>query len=85
MAQHNLKTVQPYFESLWLGEKNFECRKDDRGFKEGDLLVLEEYKPETKEYTNRKVCATISYILRHFEGLTREYCIIALTNIENYE
>ena len=37
---HVLKTVQPYFEALWSGEKRFEVRKNDRGFEVGDSLCL---------------------------------------------
>jgi len=40
---HVLKTVQPYFEALWSGEKRFEVRKNDRGFQVGDSLCLREY------------------------------------------
>jgi len=85
MAQHNLKTIPPYFQSVWDGEKPFELLKADRPFMVGDLLVLEEYIPETKEYTKRKICVTISYVLQGFKGLCDGYCIVGIINQDNYE
>lgn len=40
---HELKTWKKYFAALWEGTKNFELRKDDRNFENGDLLTLKEY------------------------------------------
>ena len=42
MNTHFLKVVPEYFEALAEGKKGFEIRKDDRDYKEGDNLVLEE-------------------------------------------
>ena len=42
MQTHELKTWPEYFEAVKDGTKNFELRKDDRGFKAGDHLVLAE-------------------------------------------
>jgi len=43
---HRLKTVDPYFTDVAVGRKTFEVRKNDRGFRVGDVLVLEEWHPE---------------------------------------
>ena len=48
MKVHALKTIQPYYNDVWRGDKTFEVRYDDRGFQVGDLLKLEEYDPKTK-------------------------------------
>lgn len=37
---HNLKTHPRFFDHVSAGLKTFEVRKDDRGFVEGDILVL---------------------------------------------
>lgn len=43
---HKLKTVQPFFDAVWSGEKTFEVRKNDRNFNIGDRLMLIEVVPE---------------------------------------
>lgn len=40
---HTLKVEHEYMEALKSGEKNFEVRRDDRGFQKGDALVLCRY------------------------------------------
>ncbi len=50
---HELKTWPKYYVRVFLGEKNFELRKNDRSFETGDLLFLKEFDPETNEYTGR--------------------------------
>lgn len=37
---HTLKTLPSYWDAVERGEKNFEVRKDDRGFQKGDTLRL---------------------------------------------
>jgi hypothetical protein len=52
------------FEAVLGGKKKFDLRLDDFGCGEGDILVLEEWNPETKEYTGRKIEKKISYVLK---------------------
>ncbi|GAB2021708.1 hypothetical protein RyT2_07820 [Pseudolactococcus yaeyamensis] len=40
MAIHRLKLHSDYFEAVKNGIKTFEIRKNDRGFKVGDTLIL---------------------------------------------
>ncbi len=50
------KKIWPeYFEEVASGKKTFELRLNDFEVKEGDTLVLEEWDPETKQYTGRKL------------------------------
>jgi len=37
---HELKTHPPYWDAIYAGTKNFEVRRDDRGFQTGDELLL---------------------------------------------
>lgn len=39
---HALKTLNPFFSDVLEGRKNFEVRKNDRDFKVGDVLCLQE-------------------------------------------
>ncbi|MBU6431104.1 MAG: DUF3850 domain-containing protein [Patescibacteria group bacterium] len=59
------KKIHPeYFEMVKSGKKNFELRLADFEVKEGDTLILEEWNPEIKEYTGRKLEKNIGYILK---------------------
>lgn len=60
---HALKTWPEYFKEVQNGRKNFEVRKADRAFKMGDRLLLQEYNPNTKEYTGEEYESEIAYIL----------------------
>lgn len=63
MTIHRLKIWPKFFKSVKIGEKSFEIRKNDRDFKVGDILVLQEWSPETDSYTGDVVTKKISYIL----------------------
>jgi ASC-1-like (ASCH) protein len=45
MAIHHLKTWPSYFQAIKRGEKPFEVRRNDRDFKPGDTLILQEWEP----------------------------------------
>lgn len=40
---HHLKTKPEYFQAVIDGKKTFEIRLNDRDFKQGDSVILEEY------------------------------------------
>lgn len=77
---HALKTIQPYFKELQVGDKTFEVRKDDRPFKKGDDLVLQEWDDENKQYTGQELFFTITYTLRNISkyGLKDGYVILGI-------
>jgi hypothetical protein len=60
---HELKTLPIYFEEVIEGGKSFEVRKNDRNFKVGDMLALNEYDAEKKEYTGNSCLVYVDYIL----------------------
>ncbi len=47
------KTWPELFQKILEGKKTTDLRLADFEIKEGDILVLEEYNPETKSYTGR--------------------------------
>lgn len=53
-----------YFELVKSGKKKFELRLADFDIEEGDVLVLQEYDPEKKEYTGREIEVEAKYILK---------------------
>ena len=54
------------FEAVLDGRKKFDLRLDDdfKNVKEGDVIILEEWDEEKKEYTGRKIRKKISYMLK---------------------
>ncbi len=78
MKTHYLKTVQPHFDNIKNGWKNFELRLNDRNFLQNDIVILEEYNPLTDEKTGQKIRATIGTVLENFPGLNFQYCIFSL-------
>ncbi len=66
------KKLHPeYFQQILDGKKKFEVRLNDFDIEEGDLLLLREWDPETKDYTGREITKTVGYVgnwkLEHFE------------------
>ena len=41
---HKLKILTKYYDAVLDGRKKFEIRKNDRDFRVGDMLILQEYK-----------------------------------------
>ena len=58
---HALKIEQEYFKQVADGSKGFEVRKNDRPYKVGDFLALNEWKDQ--EHTGKFILAKITYIL----------------------
>ena len=62
MSEIRKKIWPEFFDAIQKGEKKFELRLADFDLKEGDVLVLEEFDPETRKYTGRKItkkCAKV--------------------------
>ena len=80
---HDLKILPEFYKAVADGRKNFEIRKNDRDFQEGEYLELREWTGES--YTGRSVIRKIKYILHDCTeessftmGLMDGYCIIGL-------
>ncbi len=62
--RHEKKTWPAYFQKILDGEKTFEVRLADWDCKEGDVLVLKEWDPATKEYTGREIEKKVTYTVK---------------------
>jgi len=59
------KKIWPeFFEKIISGDKTFEVRLADFNCQPGDILVLQEWNPQIKEYTDREISKTVSYVLK---------------------
>ena len=58
------KAWPEFFNAVLNSKKNFDLRLGDFSVSEGDVLVLEEWDPETKQYTGRKIEKKIKYVLK---------------------
>lgn len=73
---HTVKIAKMYYEDVKSGKKSFELRKNDRGYKQGDILRMLEY--AEGEWTGREMVAEVTYLLKDYAGLEEGYCIMAL-------
>lgn len=81
--EHRLKIQSKYYEAIRQGKKTFEVRKDDRFFREDDILLLEEtVTPFGCGYTGREMKVKITYILRNCEYVKDGYCILGIKIIK---
>jgi hypothetical protein len=79
---HALKTTPESFADIKKGEKGFDVRKNDRSFKVGDKVLLQEHHPE-KGYTGEEWEGTITYIMDDAELCKKGFVIFALKEREN--
>ena len=80
---HELKCKSEFFRDLRTGKKNFEVRKDDRGFCVGDYLALNEINQEG-QYTGDSLLVSISYILRDPEYCKDGFVILGIVKVAFY-
>lgn len=80
--RHHLKTWPEYFKAILRGKKKFEVRKDDRNFKVGDLLYLEEWEPKIGRYTDRDFVVKVTYKLKGGSfGIEKGYCVLGIAEV----
>lgn len=81
---HSLKTWPEHYEAIVAGTKRFEIRKDDRGFKVGDVLTLLEWKPSAQVYTRRGVSVRVTYLLHGPDfGLPADMCVMSIAPLSS--
>jgi Domain of unknown function (DUF3850) len=73
---HALKTTQPFFAHIEEGKKTFEVRRNDRNFKVGDKLLLQEFHNE--KYTGQEWEGEITYILDSTDFCKKGFVILGI-------
>lgn len=81
---HSLKTAQEYFEEVRKGNKTFEVRFNDRNFRRGDILRLQEVFPDLT-YTGRVIRAEVTYLLGGEQFCKAGYVIMGIKVLEVLE
>ena len=76
VKHHSLKILPAFFEAVLHHKKRFEVRNNDRDFKSGDFVTLNEW--DFDEYTGRLIHARINYILSG-EMLKPGHCAFGFT------
>lgn len=79
MTTHCLKTEQPFFGAIREGLKTFEIRNNDRVFKVGDILCLEEYRDG--EYSGSRINRRVSYICDWMQQ--PGYVVMSLADVDD--
>lgn len=86
---HRIKSTSPHFEAVASTRKHAELRKDDRGYAEGDYLVINHCTVSDYEfiprYTGYHVFRKITHVLRDMEGMLPGYCVISMEQISPAE
>lgn len=62
--KHEKKVWPEYFQKILEDKKTFELRLADWECNEGDILVLQEWDPVTKEFTGRTIEKEVSYVAK---------------------
>jgi len=76
---HKLKTWPKFYGAVLSGAKRFEVRKNDRDFQVGDVLRLEEWDPETLQYTGAVMLKYVTCILHGGQlGIRPGYCVMSI-------
>ena len=88
---HTLKTWPQYFDAVKRGEKTFEVRRNDRGFQEGDIVLLWrtcEHEPTKVDldvwgHAKHELIFRIGYVLTGGQfGIADGYCVLSLLPLE---
>jgi len=80
MTRHDLKVHPQFWPGLLAGNKRFELRRNDRGFKVGDELCLHKYDP-THGMTGARLTVRVTYMLlpEDCPGLMAGFCILGIS------
>ncbi len=58
------KILAEYFDAVASGKKTYELRLGDMVVAEGDTLLLQEWNPDTEQYTGREISKQVTYVRR---------------------
>ena len=62
MKKIEKKAWPEYFQQIIENKKTYDFRLNDFDIGEGDILILKEWDPKTKNYTGREIEKTVGYV-----------------------
>lgn len=77
---HQIRLAEMYFDDVCSGKKPFELRKNDRHYKEGDILEMVEFKGGRN--TGRSVSVLVTFLLEDYTGIDEGFCIMGISLIK---
>ncbi|EHP1853492.1 DUF3850 domain-containing protein [Salmonella enterica subsp. enterica serovar Tennessee] len=82
---HTIKIAPKYLDAVVAGQKKAELRKNDRGYKTGDVLSLCEWKQG--KYTGREWAAVITHVLPVNEIIadTENWAVLSICSLSPLE
>ncbi|EEI9464533.1 TPA: DUF3850 domain-containing protein [Salmonella enterica] len=82
---HAIKIAPKYLDAVVTGQKKAELRKNDRGYKTGDVLSLCEWKHG--KYTGREWAAVITHVLPMNEIIadTENWAVLSIRSLSPLE
>lgn len=80
---HEIKIQKEYAQAVYLGEKTFEVRINDRGYQKGDLIVFQVMDGALRDPTHplNDMTFKITYVLGSFVGLAPNYVAFAIRDV----
>lgn len=80
---HEIKIQKEYAQAVYLGEKTFEVRYNDRGYQKGDLIVFQVMDGALSDRTHplNDMTFEITYVLGSFVGLAPNYVAFAIQDV----
>lgn len=75
---HELKIMPKYFNAVVSGKKTFEVRINDRNYKTGDYLALNEYDVTDSVYTGRSCIVYVDYVLNDESYCKSGYVVMSI-------
>lgn len=79
---HHIKTWTPFFKEVKTGVKSFEVRFNDRDYKVGDTLILDDFDPDKQMYTGDWTAKLITYKLDDPRFVKEGYVILGMKDIK---
>ena len=73
---HYIRLAATYYDDVKAGIKTFELRKNDRDYRTGDILEMNEFTDGRN--TGRVIRCRVIYMLEEYTGLTDGYCILGI-------
>ena len=80
---HELKIQKEYAQAVYLGEKTFEVRINDRGYQKGDLIKFKVMDGQFRDLRHplNDMTFEITYVLGSFVGLAPNYVAFAIRDV----